>query len=235
MAITPFLAMTAAEMHNCPHLPPKIAWMACHFSPYGRGLSNLPDSLPECSMLVVDDITPIHGHDPEVITQQLAEAVQRHKLAGILLDFQRPGSEETAELAVYLTQSLPCSVIVSEHYGDNAPIFLSPVPPTVSLQDHIAPWKERDIWLDLGCCGEILTLTEAGCQCRALPPWEFPEKGFCEESLHCHYQIIQTEDSAVFTLWRTKEDLETFLEEAENLGISGTIGLFQELSFGNLL
>ena len=77
-----------------------------------------------------------------------------------------------------------------------------------------------------GCCGEILTLTETGCQCSPLPPWEFPEKGFSEESLHCHYRIAKREDSVVFTLWRTKEDLQNLSEEAENLGMIGTIGLF---------
>ena len=60
MAIAPFLAMTAAEMQNSSQLPPKIAWMACHFSPYGLGLSNLPKELPSDSLLMVDDITPPH-------------------------------------------------------------------------------------------------------------------------------------------------------------------------------
>ena len=46
MAITPFLAMTAAEFRKKEDLPDKIAWMACHFSPYGLGLSNLPQRLP---------------------------------------------------------------------------------------------------------------------------------------------------------------------------------------------
>ena len=64
MAIAPFLAMTGAEMRNNSVLPDKIAWMACHFSPYGTGLSNLPKNLPAGSLLMVDDITPPHGHDP---------------------------------------------------------------------------------------------------------------------------------------------------------------------------
>ena len=64
MAITPFLAMTAAEMRNISVCPPKIAWMACHFSPYGLGLSNMPKDLPSNSLLIVDDYTPPSGHDP---------------------------------------------------------------------------------------------------------------------------------------------------------------------------
>ena len=46
MAIRPFLAMTAAEIRGTETLPPKTAWMACHFSPYSTGLSNLPKDLP---------------------------------------------------------------------------------------------------------------------------------------------------------------------------------------------
>ena len=98
MAITPFLAMTAAEMHNCPYLPPKIAWMACHFSAYATGLSNFPQSLPPGSILIVNDRTPVFGHDPEVICGQLLGVVERLGCSGILLDFQRQGESETKKI-----------------------------------------------------------------------------------------------------------------------------------------
>lgn len=71
MAIRPFLAMTAAEIRGTETLPSKTAWMACHFSPYSTGLSNLPKDLPPGSMVILDDITPIHGHDAEAIAAQL--------------------------------------------------------------------------------------------------------------------------------------------------------------------
>ena len=54
MAIRPFLAMTAAEIRGTETLPPKTAWMACHFSPYSTGLSNLPKALPPGSMICYD-------------------------------------------------------------------------------------------------------------------------------------------------------------------------------------
>ena len=47
--------------------------------------------------------------------------------------------------------------------------------------------------------------------------------------LHCHYTIETNEKAARFTLWRTKEDLEALLEEAEKSGIVGYVGLYQEL------
>ena len=43
MVIRPFLAMTAAEIRANPDISSPIGWMACHFSPYGTGLSNLPE------------------------------------------------------------------------------------------------------------------------------------------------------------------------------------------------
>lgn len=231
MAIRPFLAMTTAEIRNCTPLPQKIAWMACHFSPYGSGLSNLPHELPEESLLVVDDITPIRNHDPEVITHQLLQCMDSLKISGILLDFQRPGINETAELVSYLQNALPCPAAVTEHYaeGIDLPVFLSPVPPSVSLTEHLSPWKGREIWLDLSPWGETLKLTEDGCNSTPLPPWESGRAGFSEETLLCHYQITSKETSAQFTLWRTEEDLHALLEEAESLGVCNTVGLYQEL------
>ena len=230
MAIRPFLAMTAAEMGSCTDFPPKIAWMACHFSPYGCGLSNLPRQLPGDSLLVLDDITPIRGHEPEVITRQLLDLADRFGPAGILLDFQQPGSRETAELVNYLEASLPCPMAVSEAYAQESrlPVFASPVPPATPLADHLSAWQGREIWLDISRWGEALILTEDGCQSVPLPPWELPGEGFAEETLHCHYHIFVKETAARFTLWRTEEDLESLLEETETLGVTRAVGLFQE-------
>ena len=76
MAMDVFLAMTAAEIYGNRNLPANIGWMACHFSPYGTGLSNLPKRLPASSLLIVDDITPIRGHDPPYILDQLAATAE---------------------------------------------------------------------------------------------------------------------------------------------------------------
>ena len=228
MAITPFLAMTASEMRNCAQLPPKIAWMACHFSPYGKGLSNFPKSLPPDSLLIIDDITPIYSHDPEVITQQLIQCLDTFSLSGVLLDFQRPENPEAAELTQYLIESLPCPVIVSEPYAPSGTVLLPPLPLTQSLETYLSTRQNQEVWLDLGCWGETLVLDETGCQNTALPPWEFPAEGFAEERLHCHYQIHNKENSVEFTLWRTKDDFSSLLEEAEGLGIHNAAGLYQE-------
>ncbi len=231
MAIAPFLAMTAAEMCAASSLPPKIAWMACHFSPYALGLSNLPRSLPTGSLLIVDDFTPPHGHDPILITEQLWEYVEKFQCCGVLLDFQRENSTESASIAKQLMEKLPCPVAVSELYakGLNCPVFLPLLPPSMPLQEFIQPWKGRELWLELGTDGEMITLREKGAESVVLPCPDLSCDGHQEETLHCHYTIETDEKSARFTLWRTNDDMEELLEEAAALGITTAIGLFQEL------
>ena len=231
MAITPFLAMTAAEMRNISVFPPKIAWMACHFSPYGLGLSNMPKDLPSNSLLIVDDYTPPSGHDPAFIAEQLSICIEALQCPGVLLDFQRRGCEEVAAIAKHLANALPCPVAVSECYADDlqCPIFLPSIPPSVPLEAYLAPWKDRNIWLELGLEGEILTLTEQGCQTTPLPHPDPEAEGFFDQTLHCHYSIETDETSARFTLWRTKNDLEELLTEAEEMGVTYAVGLYQEL------
>lgn len=209
-----------------------MAWMACHFSPYGLGLSNLPKDLPAGSLLILDDITPPRGHDPAWIAEQLTQCVEILDCSGLLLDFQRQNSSETAALAKYLTEALPCPAIVSDCYaGDlDCPVFLPPVPPSVAPEAHFAPWQGREIWLEIGLCGEMLTLTQQGCTVTPLTCPDPNREGFSDPKLHCHYTIETDEKSAGFTLWRTKEDWNAFLEEAEFLGVSGTVGLYQELA-----
>lgn len=231
MAIAPFLAMTAAEMQNQSVLPPKIAWMACHFSPYGLGLSNLPKTLPPGSLLMVDDITTPRGHDPVLIAEQLTFCAKNLQCIGILLDFQRQNSPETEAMAKYLTEVLPCPTALSECYaGDlDCPVFLPPVPPSVAPETHFAPWKGREIWLEISLWGEILTLTDQGCTVTPLPCPDPNREGFSEPKLHCHYTIETKENSAGFTLWRNWDDIQELLEEAETLGVTTAVGLFQEL------
>lgn len=231
MATDMFLAMTGAEIGGSSCLPPKIGWMACHFSPYAVGLSNRPKSLPPGSLLILNDITPIHGHDGEVIAAQLRECVEKLKCSAVLLDFQRPDYEESARLAAHLVSALPCPVIISEPYAANldSPVFLPPVPHHVSLGDWLSPWKGREIWLEAALDGEVITLTESGADIAPLPPGDGFEGGHREETLHCHYHIAVSGTEAQFTLRRTKEDLDALLEEAESLGVSSAVGLYQEL------
>lgn len=231
MAIRQYLAMTAAEFREIGDFPYPAGWMSCLFSPYGTGLSNLPKSLPAGSLLILSDYTPMQGHDPELITRQLSHCIDTHGCSGLLLDFQRQGSDQLDVLSKTLVEALPCPVVVPEGYARDldCPVFLPPVAPSVSLTEHLAPWQGREVWLELALDGEIITLTEAGAEVTPLPRFGTPEGGFSETSLHCHYHIETAQDKAVFTLWRTREDLAALLEEAEGFGVTTAVGLYQEL------
>ena len=234
MAINGYLAMTAAEIEHSTPLPPNVAWMACHFSPYTRGLSNRPKELPPGAMLILNDITPIHGHEANLVASQLLELVESLGSIGVLLDFQRAGYPDAADLAKVLVGALPCPVAVSEVYAENldCPVFLPPVPLHQPLKEYLAPWQDREVWLEWSTEGEILTLTEHGCTVTPLPYPDFTTPGFAEETLHCHYTMETNEKSARFTLWRTKEDWNALMEDAEKLGVLAVVGLYQELFSG---
>lgn len=231
MAIDWILAMTAAEIRANSTLPPKIGWLGCHFSPCGTGLSNLPEALPPGSLLILDDLVPIHGHDPERIAAQLREVMGRLECECLLLDFQRPGEKDTAELAKVIVDAFPRQVCVSEPYADalDCPVFLTPVPPDVALEEHLAPWKGRKVWLDTAPDGQVITLTRSGAERAPLTRWDAPECPHYDETLHCHYRIDLSPDRAIFTLQRTKEDLQALLTAAHALGVKTAVGLYQEL------
>ena len=230
MAIRQYLAMTAAEFRENREFPENIGWMSCLFSPYGAGLSNLPRTLPEGSLLILSDYTPLQGHDPELITEQLRRCVDAFGCRGLLLDLQREYDTGLAYLCRQLAAALPCPVAATPAYARelDCGVFLPPAAPSVPLAEQLAPWQGREIWLELALDGEIITLTEAGAEVTPLPRFAPPEDGFGEPALHCHYRIETTRDKALFTLWRTREDVAALLEEAEVLGVTTAVGLYQE-------
>ncbi len=234
MAIQPFLAMTAAEIREKSEISEKIAWMACHFSPYGLGLSNLPRALPPGSLLMVDDITPIHGHDPRIIRDQLYTCAESLQCGGILLDFQRPEVEETAVLVKTLAEGLPCPLAVSHFYADfcTCAVCLPPVPPSEPPKAYFSPWKGRELWLELCPDGEQITVAAEGSSVIPLPHIQTQDTDFFDETLLCHYRQEVREDTVVFTLYRTMEDTALLMKKAKTHGVIKAVGLYQE--FGKL-
>ena len=231
MGLTTYLAMTAAEIHTALDLPEHIVWMACHFSSYATGLSNCPTSLPPGSLLMVNDRTPIWHHDPAHILMQLQHMEKELQPDGIILDFQRPDCWETEQLTGILVKELTCPVAVSEHYSADfdCPVFLSAPPLCVSLEEHLKKWSGRKIWLEAVLSAEILTLTSDGCtrlediySQSAVFDYDAPE-------LFCSYRFTVSEEKAVFTLQRSKEDLRRLLEAAKVLGVERAIGFYQQL------
>lgn len=226
-----YLAMTAAEFQNCPQPPEHTGWMACHFSPYGTGLSNLPQTLPEGGMLILNDRTPISGHDHLLITNQLVERIQTLPCSCVLLDFEREGVDETAALVRQLSGALPCPVGVSASYAHESggPVFLPPVPPETPIEVYLAPWKGRELWLEAALNSSLIILTETGALVSSLSAEGCPDCIHQDPALHCHYGISLSQDAIRFTLYRTQDDLRSLLKAAQALGVTQAVGLWQEL------
>lgn len=229
MALPIYLAMTASEYARCPSVPENPGWMACHFSSYGRGLSNIPDHFPAGGILMVNDRIPPACHSSELVVQQLLEAVEHFSPRAIVLDFQRPFDPTLGQMADHILQTIPCPVVVTETYcrDQNGGILLSPVPPHKPLRAHLQRWQGRDIWLELSKAGQLLVLNKEGCQLQPLqevPPPPF----FYDEPAFCHYCTRIDDQRADFCVWRTDEDLRLLLDCAENLGVKAAIGLYQE-------
>ena len=227
MEIPLYLAMTAAEFSSCDPLPQHPAWMSCRFSPSGKGLCNLPSPLPEGTLLIIDDQTPPAGHDAFLIRRQLEEILNSHRCAGLLLDFQRPDSMETAEIAKTLL-SLPCPVCVSHLYAEDpsCPVFAPPCPLTTPMEQHLAPWQGREIWLEVALDRADYRIHKNGCQIRPASQEALP---FYDEKLFCHYGIRIEPEQILFTLKRKRTDLDILPASAAACGVTRTVGLFQEL------
>ena len=227
MSLPVYLARTAAEFG--PALPRNCAYMACHFSPYGTGLSNLPRALPEGSLLILNDRIPAQGHDAMYITEQILELVEEFGCNGVLLDFQRENSE-TSNIAKKLTEALPCPVGVTERYAEDldCPVFLMP-PVYQPLSKTLEKWPGREIWLELGCVTQVLTVTKDGCRVSPMLPYDGSEGRFYAQELACRYTTELQEDAAIFTMSRNRECLKELLLQAEGLGVTRAVGLYQEL------
>ena len=228
MGIPLYLSMTAAEFAGCLKFPDHMAWMACHFSPYSTGLTNLPARLPKGAILILNDRTTIHGHDPKQVRQMLADTAAAFACSGVLLDLQQPDNPEAREI-IREVLTLPCPVCVSDIYAKelDCPVFLPPVPLTVSPKDHFAPWQGREIWLEAAEDSTVFTVDKDGCHSKTHPPSEnFP---FRDAPLCCHYRIESQEDCIRFYLRRTKEDLADLLALSAAFGVTTGVGLWQEL------
>ena len=231
MAIPLILAMTGSEISLCDAIPPQIAWMACHFSSYGTGLSNLPLHIPPGSMVIVNDRTPVCGHDPEQILFQLCELVKNDLCSSILLDFQRPDEAETKVITQAIVENPPCPVGVADSYAadHSCPVFLPPVPPHIPLEVYLSPWGDREIWLEVALSTALFTVTKDGC--AITPPGDSDPFATVhrDHNLLCHYCIDAKDEEIRFHLHRTQEDLSDLLVAAEKFNVTRAIGLFQEI------
>ena len=179
-------------------------------------------------MLIVNDRTPICGHDPNRIMRQLQEILERFRCGCLLLDLQRPEVPETAALCKMLVRNISCPLGISDLYAKEADctVFLPPLPLRESLEAYIAPWQGREIWLDIAPETACVSVTKEGSTVTSLPDSLPPENAFTDAALHCYYRAEISEDRINFHLWRNQGSL---IREAEQLGVTKCIGLYQEL------
>ena len=231
MALPLYLALTASEMSAAAEVPRNAAWMSCHFSPGTLGISNIPTSLPEGSILILDDRFPCQGHSPDLAAGQLAEAAGELRCGNVLLDFQRPPEPESLAMVRSLLAVLPCPAAVSPEYAreSGCAVFLPPCPLSCPLEDRLAPWAGREVWLEAALCQEIVTVTEGGTERVPQFPPEGLTEGFYSEELCCRYRTQVDRDRITFTLFDTPDSLKKKLEKARSLGITRAVGLYQEL------
>lgn len=226
MAIPIILAMTGAEIRNNTALPPRIAYLSCHFSPSNTGLIDLPVNLPSGSTIILDDSIPLSGHDPQTMIRQLSELSPD----SLLLDFQRPPSEESQRMAETIVHAQLCPTAVTPSHGKNlnCPIFLPPLPLHVPFEEYLQPWENREIWLELALDALEITVTAQGSTFIPLLHVEPQAHAFEDPQLHCHYAITHKPDALRFYLYRTAQDIQS-LQIIAPPNVTNAIGLYQEL------
>lgn len=233
MALPLHLAMTAEEFNTCP-LPALPAYMACHFSAYGKGLQDLPQALPPGCLLILSDRIPLWNHDPDLIAEQLREAVSAHSCSGCLLDFQRPGQPLITDIIRSIANILPCPVAVTEAYAEDAgcAVLIGCPKPNQPLTKKCKNRDNQEKWLEIALEAIRYTVTRE----------ESKQEIICQEAgnyphrdlrLCCRYGIEIKTDKAVFTIQRNRDDLQKLMEQAEELGFTRAVGLYQQL--GNIV
>lgn len=222
-----FLAQTMAEFHQNVPLGAKKAWMGCHFSPYGKGLSNCPKDLPEGSMVIVTDEFPCCGHDADQIAGDLLRVLRETPCKCVLLDFQHANQPETARIAAALAEALPCPVGVSHWYaqGLDCPVFLPPLPLGLPLQQYLAPWQGRPVWLEVAMQKSDYVITKDGCKMQQ--SHYDGQFSHADAALCCHYQLQLEHDAAIFTLQRGIADLQELMKTEK---VERFVGLYQEFA-----
>lgn len=230
MAFPCYLAMTAAEILRCEKIPPEPAYLSCHFSPYGKGLSAIPPSLPPDTLLILTDRTPICGHEADLVARQLCDAAARLKCCGILLDLQRPDSPEAPAIVKAVLETASCPVAVSQLYAAEGdyPVLVSPSPLWTDPEELLAPWKGRPVWLETVPEGALVTVTAEGSAWEPIPWNSFTPK-FHHDGMHADYRIEKEKDRVKIYLRRDSACLDSLAEYAKTVGAVARIGLYQQI------
>ena len=230
MPIPIYLAMTASELVSCSKPPQYTAWMAGHLWAESAQPAAIPPNLPPASLLVMDDRESYNDYNAAQIANKLADLFIQAQCSAILLDFQRYNMPQQQSLVAEIEKrDLPFAVSAGYASGRSCTVFAPPLPFTTTLDAYLKQWQGRKVWLELALDATVITVTPEGSVQKYLPVFQPCCPGQNDRKLHCHYSIQFSEDTAVFTLWRTKEDIEAIAKQAEHLGVSLSVGLWHEL------
>ncbi len=229
MDIPLYLAMTSAEWENCNPIPKNAAWMACHFSPYSSGLSNVPKNIENSKLLIINDRIPPFHHSPEQIVTQLKEHIHHQKPEGVLLDFQQPKNPDIQEIALAIIKNFEHITAVTPTYAKNSqcPVFLPPVPYLQTCENYLKPWAGRSVWLETSFAPQYIKITDTGY-------WDIPAREMHSGKIHydknlcVKYQIKTTDKEIYFCLWRDWEANKNLLNRASLCGVKKSVALYQE-------
>ena len=125
-----------------------------------QGLSNLPPKLPPHTLLILDDRFPCQGHSPGLVADQLNSITDSFHCENLLLDFQRPPDAESSHMVQTIASQLVQNPVVPPAYchDPSFPVFLPPCPLHLTMEEYIAPWCNREIWLEAGLCQESISI-----------------------------------------------------------------------------
>jgi hypothetical protein len=205
--------------------------MACHFSPYGLGLSNLPRQLPEGAVILVSDRIPPGGHDAGVVVSQLEELAQQFHPKAIVLDLERTGDDFCAELAAKCDSISGTETVVAAAYAEGlqCSVFLGAAQLWTPAEQWLRPWSGRRIWAECVLQRALVRITEDGAVYRELP-WEPPRQEVLADGQQAVvYGVREQADAVEVMLWRGKEQLALWMEKLEKLGVEHFLGLYQQL------
>lgn len=234
MSIPFFLAISAREFPFLSELPPNVAWMSAHFSSSGPGLSNLPSNLPEGSLLILDDQTPWAGHNTEMVCREMVESLLKNRASGLLLDFERPVTPETAMLTEALSQccrEIGVMLGAPESYaeGEDTAVFIPPLPCQTPPEKLYR--KNRKLWLDVSPGAYLLHIAAQGATGQVADQHSFPDGSypvFTDPVLHCSYRSRPNAGGIDILLSHSRESIESLLTALDEQAVQLAIGLYRE-------
>lgn len=223
MGIGPYHLMSPGEIHKFSPSAPVAVLLCC--APFSPGLLIGPSRLPKGSVAVFTDrVTPTF-HQSGRIAGELKALMKTLHSPALILDW-------TGELSPWLEELLKqlCGVqlVLPPHLaGKEDSAVLVPSVVEKSLEDLLAPWNGRQIWLDMVSSAAQLTLTRNGCE---VVPWQasIREGDLYDETLCCQYRVETAQEEARFYLYETQQTRMKKLEKARSLGVAGAIGLWKD-------